>query len=372
MTDITYENVSDSRTEGGKTSYLYSKSRVGRSGDGKSPTAYEALTLSVSSVQTVKNWFCHSHSSYTEKTGTVPGLQVQIEHNGPRMVSLTSSPPDFIDNTNALSMAFKKSSSAQMQIGTELAEVFKTAATISTVVKESLRFIVDFKKSLTSKRHRKRFIKRVLNRNSDDIASAYMAFRFGIRPLVYATQSVLDLHNEGIKKPLLFHGNGNSTANVSDNGYACGQAERVRLTYQVTDTELFARSELGLSASELAATVWELLPLSWALDYFLPLGDYIQALSRRLSRCGVTFVNMMRSLKSKASYSSNNSATWKVCFGQHDASNSSSTSYSSEHYIRTIGTIEPYPPLPVNFNMTDSLNPYQILDLMALAKGIRR
>jgi len=324
----------------------------------------------VVSKELKNDWICAAHYNYVEEKGTLP-FNIQVNLTGsPIILSMNGPPPQFGSHDSALFDAFRQASSAQMQLGTELAEVFRTAATITSVVKESLRFIVDFKKSLTSRRHRRRFIRRVLNRNADDVASAYMAFRFGIRPLVYATQSALDLHNEGIKKPLLFHGSGSSSQSFSDNDYTCDETVRQKLTYAVVDPELFARAELGLSTSEIASTAWELFPLSWALDYILPIGDYIQMFFRRMSNTGVQFVNSVHSIKSHSYFSSSSLSERWPCYGQRYAFTESTNLYRCDHYQRTVSLTEPFPPIIVNFPV--DLNPWQVLDLMALARGFTR
>jgi hypothetical protein len=371
-TQKVYQNDNERYYVSGKAAGFRSTYRVGRSSDGVSNTNYQATSIYTYGKEVKVGWLCGARPprKYTVENA-LPNRHVEIDFDGsPQLISLSKHPPEFPSTGDPLFGAFARANSAQVQLGVELAEVLKTARTLSAVVNGSLRFIVDFKKSLTSRRHRKRFINKVLGKsNLDDVASAYMAFRFGIRPIVYGVQSALDLHNEGIKKDLLFWGQESDSLSVSSNGYTCSQTKRVRLTYIVDDPELFARAQLGLSSSELASIGWELLPLSWAVDYILPIGDYIQSLSRGLNRPGCKFVNMLSSIKSRASYSQNDSHTVMYCYNQYSGTTSSVVNYNSTHYERHVYNTEPSVPLP---KPSFDLDAFQILDLMALARGLTK
>jgi len=166
---------------------------------------------------------------------------------------------------------------------------------------------------------------------------------------------------------LTFYGKGLSTHSFTSNGYSCKTSVKYRLTYAVTDIHEFVSQQMGITSSDIVSTVWELTPLSWALDYILPIGDYIQSLSRRLKNPGVKFVNMSRSRKSEATFDTSATRSYMVCYGQHESTVSNYAKYKCEHYERNITTIEPFPPFVVPL---ESLGTYQIADLAALATGI--
>nr|APG77023.1 hypothetical protein [Beihai levi-like virus 27] len=372
MTNVVYQQDSSSQKLGGRPFSSTSTSRVGENGKYPGPSNYTASRLTMLAYQTATKWNCRTHKSYVESVGALP-MSASIEYKGNHyLVPLDGSPRMWGDYGSVINSALTKAYSSQSQLSVELAEVFETAGMLYSVVKESLRFIVNFKKSLTSKRHRRRFIKSITGKDADDVLSAYMAFRFGIRPLVYSTQDVLDILNEGIKKPLLFHGKASGSNVVVSGGYTAQESFRAKVSYQVTDPELFARSELGLSTSELAATAWELIPLSWAVDYFLPIGEYIQWFGRNLRYPGCTFVGGYTSFKTKTKYNSYEYAVKKYCWDRYTGKVISRRKYSHTYYDRKRLLSEPTLQIRPFADFSTKLNRFQLLDLVGVVRGLTK
>lgn len=138
-------------------------------------------------------------------------------------------------------------------------------------------------------------------RPSKDAANNWLQFQYGVMPLVY---DAYDLQ-EHIKRGLSRNGNRhrvkvNRTQKVdavtalrgSANqynkyyGHGCRYGISVVFDYKIDDAYLSNLNRLGMLNP--FALAWELVPLSFVLDWFLPIGAFLNAL---MAPYGTTFVS---------------------------------------------------------------------------------
>lgn len=162
-----------------------------------------------------------------------------------------------------------------------------------------------------------------------DAAGAYVAYSFGWAPLISDVGKLLDLSkvvNDRFKYLSKISAKGGarisrsldnttdtlSTSQYNLSGVYGSTSNLIEATQQVTERRkvwgvatvashpspvqlddpqmLAARSALGLNLS--AASLWEALPWSWLIDYFVNVGDYLDA-TRGFIHSNVTGLNLM-------------------------------------------------------------------------------
>ena len=138
-----------------------------------------------------------------------------------------------------------------------------------------------------------------------DIGSQWLEIQYGWKPLLSDVYGVMQALKPADDR-LLFSAVGRGrwvdnrvTTRVSadksqrriDQGTNWRKA-RTKLDFSVSDSALLTASQLGLS--DPATLAWELLPFSFVVDWFLPVGDYIAGLS---ALSGLTFLGGSTSTK---------------------------------------------------------------------------
>jgi hypothetical protein len=177
-------------------------------------------------------------------------------------------------------MAFKNLSKGSYQLGTEIAEVYSTAKTIQSTVSNILKIALDAKRAITSARARERLKRRFGSGFSPDkVEDAWMAARFGIRPLVYSFQDIHSLAVSSLNKPLLLRAYGTASGSNTYPDRRITQTVWTGLALEVKNPEALARSQLGFGSDDVIPLLWEMTPFSWAVDYFFNIGDYLGSLS---------------------------------------------------------------------------------------------
>lgn len=111
---------------------------------------------------------------------------------------------------------------------------------------------------------------------NDAVASIWMNFRYNIMPAVYTINDIED--TLAFKRTYLTRRNGyEKTLFVVVGGekhdYTCNSRIFIKRKIQQTG------SSLNTASANFAVTAWELVPLSWVIDWFINIGDMVAAFS---------------------------------------------------------------------------------------------
>lgn len=134
-----------------------------------------------------------------------------------------------------------------------------------------------------------------------DAASTYLAIQYGLIPLMQDIvggyeEATRETRRHGQRKRVVARWSGSSSVSESDldvglRGFSGNLAINIDATaqlvlwYEVTNPELLAASSIGLTNP--MEILWELTPWSFIFDWFLPVGDYLGALT---AHQGFTFL----------------------------------------------------------------------------------
>lgn len=149
---------------------------------------------------------------------------------------------------------------------------------------------------------------------AQNLASAYLAYRYGIRPLIMDVNSVLKGLEQRLGKRLIrSRGSVSDTRNLSRT-YDVAPNSYTTHTYSKYDThsikvralsldsvDVTRLQALGLGSKELQTVAWELLPYSFVSDWFANVGDFLQSLAyldgvNQLGSCTVVEETMSSSV----------------------------------------------------------------------------
>jgi len=197
----------------------------------------------------------------------------------------------------AVNKAYAKVYGSPVLIG-EFANDFKqTISMLRKPFSSATKLIADI---ASSKRRRLRLSS---GRNALKAASdAWLEYRYGWKPLILDCQTTIDqvskIHQKYTRKHLVarssestsvsrtkdFQGTGfGSWPNLSSYGQATGKGfatANAGVMYTVSnpvDPGEAASRIFGTSARDVPATVWEIIPFSFVVDWFVGVGDWIQA-----------------------------------------------------------------------------------------------
>lgn len=166
-----------------------------------------------------------------------------------------------------------EANSATFDIATEIGEMPETIKMILNGVMAGIKLLL----------RAKRDIKQNLSSGSvkTDAASIWMMYRYGLMPIVYSVNDGLDLLEMESKKFQSFRGRSDSPAEkFAAHGYECISAPDVQhRCFLKYGYDLESTIHQGLKIN-LAATAWELIPLSFVFDWFFQVGDYLTAFFR--------------------------------------------------------------------------------------------
>jgi len=128
------------------------------------------------------------------------------------------------------------------------------------------------------------------------VSNNWLAFQYGVRPLVSDIVNSLELlDRQLIEPPKVFKTSANITGSWQTFSQAGGtnkfhsQTKKLRLTcyYTVDSSSLKTASSLGLTNP--LSLAWELVPYSFVIDWFINIGDYLESLDTLsgINRVGV-------------------------------------------------------------------------------------
>lgn len=132
-------------------------------------------------------------------------------------------------------------------------------------------------------------------RSPKKIADDILAFKFGVEPLINDSLSLLKFLDSDSEAPIISaHANSKRIVHYESNGFMFdGQIELsyvVKCKINCNPSRILSR--FGLT--DATQIIWEVTPWSFVIDWFIPVGSYIQSLS---SYSGAEFYKGTRKVK---------------------------------------------------------------------------
>jgi len=130
-------------------------------------------------------------------------------------------------------------------------------------------------------------------------ADLWLEYSYGWRPLAQDVYGLSELANEVLAKPLFVKGRGSATIKAVQNwengedhvNTDASTSVRTKLYASIENEGIRALNQAGLVNP--LSIAWELVPWSFAIDWFVPVGATLDAIT---ATCGLSFVNGYRSL----------------------------------------------------------------------------
>lgn len=193
-----------------------------------------------------------------------------------------------------------------------------------------------------------------------DVAGRWLELQYGWLPLisdVYEASKAYESVTNKIRKnrvSVSLSREGIKDTSASSSNYSCkGMVdERWRLIYEMSEQLSTARS-LGLT--DPASVVWELIPYSFVVDWFLPIGSYLENLNTIPKLQGRFMTIKVRRFNGSA-LNVNKAVTWTKL----------PTTQNSQYYLtRTVSTSLSVPK-PAFVSLPDAMSPSRIWNALAL------
>lgn len=154
---------------------------------------------------------------------------------------------------------------------TELGELPETVKFIYSVLKEILTLFKSTRSKILVRRRNANEVKQAI----DEISSLWLQWRYAVQPLVHSVVDAMDLINHQYAAYQTVRKRADQTLDLESNGWQvhCTISERV-----------WGKSRLDLSAGvrglgmDPLVTLWELTPLSFVVDWVLPIGQFLASL----------------------------------------------------------------------------------------------
>lgn len=171
---------------------------------------------------------------------------------------------------------------------------------------------------------------------SERLATYWLEYQYGWKPLIQDVYGCFTLLSEHLRTDL-WHGfaSGSATHKTSESDVSYWVTTTkthqtkvsIKLRYTMEDSDRVALSTTGLDNPALLA--WELLPYSFVVDWFVPVGNYLEALN---AFAGYKFYDGYVSYSSKLLYTENRDRSWSTPTSYFTTSGSGS--HRSEEYKR--------------------------------------
>lgn len=199
--------------------------------------------------------------------------------------------------------ALGKVTSASMQLGADLAESVKTTDMIADLAKQLAQSTLDFKRGN---------LKRALSHlglSKKELASGsaaskrWLEFVYGWTPLAQSIHDAATSFQEGLRpEDQIFLANGSQSSTwstYSHVGDVVGYSDyevgaKSRYAYRVSNATIAKANALGILNP--LSIAWELVPFSFVVDWFCPVGNFLEGLTANL---GLSFVSGYTSLRVK-------------------------------------------------------------------------
>ncbi len=188
----------------------------------------------------------------------------------------------------ALRRHYSKIGNRKVDAATALGESMKTVNSIVDVSKRIAKALLHLKGGKLTLA-----FKVLFPTSPKEAANDFLAWKYGLKPLLGDLQGALEVLLDQINKVIPFKSNGHAketfvrestTALTSGLGTSAVYEYRkatIRVKYgsSYSITDKLRRQAATLGFTNPGNVAWELLPLSFVVDWFLPIGDFLQALS---------------------------------------------------------------------------------------------
>jgi len=128
----------------------------------------------------------------------------------------------------------------------------------------------------------------------NDASSAWLSLQYGWKPMLNDIYQAIELLKNGIISPdtfslvrisrdTEFNGDALEAQNAAINAKVLdpsvwNRGVEIGVSFVINDETLYGLQQLGLTNP--LGTAWELVPLSFVVDWFIPVGNFLQALTR--------------------------------------------------------------------------------------------
>lgn len=351
------------------TEYLWTKTNVATSVRRKMPLTASTLLAG---------------TSYSAET-TYRSRSVVTRSDGSYFPSPENSAPEAFNNdeyqSGLIQTKYKlraKIKGEEWNLGTFLGELPETLAYFADTLKTVVQLYRSVRKGdmrgvrRLRKRARKGTWSKTLRSSTSEVSSRWLEWRYAVQPLMFDLDAQLKyLYSSSLKSKiqrsvsgsnLHFFESGIYSGNYGGLTYFRNHDMDLRLgCYYTVNPNVQAFKKLGLLNP--AAVLWELTPLSFVLDWLIPIGDYLGTLD---AMAGVQVLSTWESRTSKTQYFvSGGRSSWLNGDKVEWENKSSDNSYVNS-YVRQMG-VSLDVPLP-SFKL--SLNSKRFLDGLALTRSI--
>lgn len=213
--------------------------------------------------------------------------------------------------------ALNKLGDSRAELGTALLEARKSAGMLATAAVKLVKLLLHAKRGQWSKIPREFGIRNATARTragalardisgdgTRSLANYYLEWKFGWQPLAADIKGAHDILQQNLQKALMLTARKGVTirndVTIRDtvvppdaydlNGY-CVREHRVTIDARLEDEHLHMAQQAGLINP--LSIAWELVPWSFVADWFVPVGNTLQALT---DTRGLTFVGGSRSV----------------------------------------------------------------------------
>jgi len=177
----------------------------------------------------------------------------------------------------ATTKSLLKVNSNQLQLAVDFAEAKKTVNLLATIASQSIYALRALRRGnigLALKHLRK-----------GGIPDQYLTFQYGVKPILSTVKSAYDLAKDHLEKDLIFYGKSTSKWSDSFSFMERGFQHNVEasgghtsyLAARVNKLWLANATQFGLS--DPLTVAWELIPFSFVVDWFVPIGNTLQGLT---------------------------------------------------------------------------------------------
>lgn len=245
--------------------------------------------------------------------------------------------------------AAAKSKTATYEVLTDLAEMHKTvsfvAETLSGLARTLSTSLVD-EALLLLKRHR--------YNAAHALGAAWLEMQFGVKPIILSTQDALKAVEEKANRIRSINiGKGGLSESLSANFHHTvtnpSGTQTVTTDQQLSGTRVYRGTWYSTIEApwlkpvgfDPVVATWEILPLSWVVDYFFTIGSWLKAMSpythgRLVQGCVSVKDTYTKTNVTGYSYQGSDAV-------RHEGGGTSTTSIKVEHYRRVLATELPLP-----------------------------
>lgn len=264
----------------------------------------------------------------------------------------------------AISKIYDKLGSQDVHIGNILAERHQTLSLIADVVKR----VASLRRGISNQ---------LISFNKKSIASDILAFNFGVKPLIEDAYglgiALAKIQSEGSDRIIVrARSKGASSGLKREDTTLGGQPWRTVYTqlhtevvisyvleYKISNGALSTLQSLGLiNPAEIA---WEVLPWSFVVDWFLPIGDYIHSFS---ADAGLEFVTGTKTTTITDAYT--RTVSWDHPADYDGDSHYKGSAFGSKKVQTKVREVLTTPPTPRFPAFKNPFSPTHIVNSLAL------